>query len=166
MKQKAKDKVTLQDYHNACKEHATALAGKGKVEAEKKAKMMELDQKYAERMRGYDDSITETGAIIQQYCEDNRSEMFTGDKKSVDTGLGITVGFRLGQKKLEYGEGVKPLDLLDVLKRKKLNQYIILTESVDAKAIIKAADDDKLGNALEGVSCAVVQDESFYIKAS
>lgn len=165
MKKTAKKTVSQKQYDEACMKYYSMLVSKGKLEAAQKEAMQKAQDKYVQGIKDADEVLTATFETIKAYCEANREDMFAF-AKSLDTGSGITVGFRMGQKKLDYGDGVKPDDLLAVLKRKKLVQYIATKESVDARAIIQAEEDKKLGNALQGIGCAVVQIEEFFVKPS
>lgn len=165
MKKTAQKKISKQQFDTACTKYYATLVAKGKLEAAQKVAVQKVNDRYTQGLKDHDDVLAENFETIQSYCEANREDMFT-DAKSIDTGSGITVGFRMGQKKLDYGDGVKAEDLLIVLKRKGLMQYIAIKETVDARAIIKAEDDKKLGNALQGASCAVVQEEEFFVKPS
>lgn len=158
-------KVTDKEYNSACRKYAAAHSELEKLDAQRKQDILEVEQAYVKAMQKHVDAMGDTKPTIEAYCEQNKAQMFT-DAKSVDTGYGVTVGYRTSPPKLIYADNATPEKLLEMLKRKKLSQYITVKESVNAQAIIKADEDKKLNGALSSVAVAVGQEENFFIKPS
>lgn len=158
-------KITLQEYKAACKKHASALTEADKLKAEKADRLKEVEQEFTKSLEKQGKIYEDTYGVIAAYCEQNREELFP-TAKSIDTGYGITVGFRTSPKKLLYADGTDAEALLATLKRKGLDTYITVKESVNAQAIIKADEDKKLNGALQNAAVTVAQEESFFTKIS
>lgn len=117
-------------------------------------------KKRTEKLGSIPEELAEDEAIIMQYCEDNKAALFT-DKKTIEAGYGVTVSIKLNPPGLVYGDGVKAEDLLALLKKKDLMDYVNVKESVDARAVIKnCTEDKKLAKVMEQVGVSVEQKET------
>ena len=159
----ARKRITQKQYDAAVERFSKNKIDTAKIIADSEeviqAEMKERKEKLGTMPKEMQDDV----ALIKQYCEDHKAELFA-DSKTLDTGLGVVIKFRTGTPKLIYGEGVKADDLLKELKKKELLDYITVKESVNARAIIAAGDSDvKLSNALDRIGASVDQEETINV---
>lgn len=115
-----------------------------------------------EKLGNMPKELEEDEATIIQYCEDNREQLFA-DSKTYDTGVGVTISYRTGQPKLEYGDGVKAEDLIAAFKKKDMLNYIKTKDSLDARAVINDAEQKDVAKVLKTVGASVEQNETISV---
>lgn len=160
-----KRKVSKQKFEEAAKRYTDNTLQSELIIKKSEQRIKKEMEKRHEQLGEMPEQIAEDEATIKQYCEQNREELF-GDSKTYESPLGVVVKFKVSPPKLEYGDGVTKEDLMGVLKKKNLLQYIKTTESIDARAIITDRNDDKLQKVLANAGAEITQTENIDVKTA
>lgn len=154
--------VSKEQYNSALGEYATADAKKQSMIAKMDEEMTKIREKYADPLQDLDKVIEEKFELVKVYCTENKEELFT-KKRSAETAHG-TVGFRTGTPKLKTKKGFTWMSVLELLKTKKLKQYIRVKEEVDKDLFLVNRKDNKVIQLMPEVGVEVVQEETFFIE--
>lgn len=157
-------KISERQYTDACKEHVKAITATDKLNADMKAELDKVKAKYEDKIKDQEAKADSSFRTIHEYCEQNANVLFA-EKRSISTGLGVTVGFRTSTPKLMYGEGVSKENLVWALQNKHMDQYLTVKVELDANHIKKSADGDKkLAKVLADVGVTIGSEETFFVK--
>jgi phage host-nuclease inhibitor protein Gam len=131
-----------------------------KMEADRDAKLQEIQEAFNEDILDIKKKIKGLVAQAEKYALSHQSELFTAGKKSGETSLSF-FGFRTGNptlvllnKKWSWEE------VLNALKTKTLTEFIVTKRFADKdamKALLSASD-------LAAVGCRIEQDEAFWVE--
>lgn len=154
-------KVSEAQYDQALKDYQTSFNKHMKLSADKATDVQKVTDKYADKLKAEEESISTAYATVMDYCEQNRDKVF-GDEKSIKTPI-ATLGFRLGKPSISIKEDVDAKALPGLFVKKGLAEYLVTKQDLDKNKIIAAREDSKFTKKLEGMGLTIGQEESFYI---
>lgn len=158
MKAAARQKVSREQYEEALMAYVANDNLALDLATDRDRELEPINNKYDPQFEKLRKANEELFPIIQQYCEDNREDLFA-EKKSVEE-FGAEVGFREGKDKVIILEGFKEKEIVAVMqKRKAMEPYVRMTPSMDKAAIIK----DK-PKGTEKLGFYVGREETFYVE--
>jgi phage host-nuclease inhibitor protein Gam len=131
-----------------------------KLEAERDAKLQEIQEEYNEEILDVKKKVKGLVAQAEKYALSHRAELFPGEWKSGETSLAL-FGFRTGNpalvllnKKWSWEEVIR------ALKSMSLTEFIVTKENADKDAIKARMSDGELA----AIGCRIEQDEAFWVE--
>lgn len=155
--------ITQKEAKKAMQDYAKHSAKVDELEAKKKADLLKIEERYAEKLKDAQEKAIAAHDVVAQYALDNRETLCPDGAKSFDLGVG-KVKFRLGKPKFQLLDGfdwekVKQ----NLLGNRKLKHLICTKVDVDKTNLMKeygVGNDELLGE----IGLQVVQDETLKVE--
>lgn len=150
--------VTIAQAEAAAAAYTEADEAVRKIEAQKRTELMQIEQKYADDLREYNEQRTKAEETLIQYGKELALD--TAKVKSTHV-LGVSVGFRAGKAKLTLLEGFD-WDKVKEAVKKHFPKYIRKVEELEKDKLLKdfAIKDEQL----EGIGVRVEREGKFFVK--
>lgn len=155
-----KKKVTAQQYQAALDAYRSNEVAAKSLAAKRDKEVAKLDEKYNPLFEQYMEQQQSNFELVQQYCEDNRDELFEG--RQMIKANGMDYGFRKGKVRLALMDGYTEETVLEAVKE-NLPGYIRVKEEI-AKDKLLADKDTITDKDLASTGLCLTQDEAFFIK--
>jgi len=143
------------------------------IEAERDARIVAIQREYAEQLDPIAHVIEAKVALADAYATAHRTELLTGDKKSIELATAI-VGWRTGNRTVKpIGKKWTPEATIAALKEAGLTVYVRTVEEIAKDRVLADCKDDKnlpVGNGVPIVidlslfGLKISQTETFYIE--
>lgn len=159
MKEVAKVVYSRQQFERALQAYVSNDNKASALAAERDKVLEPINKKYDPQFAKLQEANEEHFAVIKQYCEDNRGDLFT-EAKSMEL-LGAKLGYREGKDKVMVLEGFVEKEILAKMQKSKvMAPYIRTTPAIDKAKLIK---EKPKGLAKFGLK--VDKEESFFVDA-
>ena len=154
--------VTKEQMEEAFGKYAIADAKLKKIEATIDVKTTQVREQYAPEISQHTTDKDNAFDVMQAYALENRAELFSGKKKSIDSVHG-TIGFRTGTPKLKTLKGFTWEAVANLLKV-FLPDYVRTTCEPDKNKLLADRDNKEITASFPKVGVRVDQDETFYVE--
>jgi phage host-nuclease inhibitor protein Gam len=154
----AKKPVSRDNYEIALQEYVQNHNTYAKLAAKRDERVAKIDQDYDLQFNDLKESMEKQFETVQQFCEENRAELFD-DAKSFDE-FGATMGFREGKEKVIVLDGFDEKEIAKGMSGQAAwKKYIRLTPALDKAAIVKNKP-----KGLDKLGLKVGKEENFFLE--
>jgi len=158
-KQKANKVPTETAYAQALERLASNTVKVREIINKSEATISKEMAKRHEKVGDMPDQIKEDEEIIKAYCEANRKLMFS--QSNILTFKHGKFGFRIGQYSVVTERNDS--EIIEALKKRNLEVYVVVKESLDRKGLITDREDAALTKVLDKIGVSIEQSEKFFI---
>ncbi len=153
--------VTLEQAQAASESFAVNQNKLDSIEAKMNKEINAIKTKYAEDVTALQEMLSEPMDILEAFAKEQQTSW--GKKKSLEL-LHTTIGFRIGNPKVEKKKGFDWEGILSLMKKNNVfSGFIRTTEEVNKEAILAEKNEAVLNQLKEEAFVWVGQDEKFYV---